>query len=189
MKRINVSLGDNFPEFKRKSWFRKRFPLNRPRDIISTILAYVVITLPILGEITIGTILYVAVIGYSVWTMFSSKAGGTGMPPVDQNGQLVNTRQSSKTLPVVYGVARVGGNWVFSRPSGDINNNVLNVVITWSEGEIQGVASGVDFTPLFTGAGVNDIHTGGDFMFPGITQVIGAGSLGYWEWFDEPGSA
>ena len=114
-----------------------------------------------------------AVVGLAVWSYTSSqkgsgtsKGGGSmlgGGLAIDQNGQLINTRQAAKVLPVVYGITKVGGNWVFSRPS-DADYNIWNTVITWSEGEIEGLAPAIDFTPLYSGAGVNDIHTGGEFV-------------------------
>ncbi len=90
-------------------------------------------------------------------------AGGGIESALEQNGQLINTRQATKPLPIIYGIARVGGNWVFARPSGP-NNNTLNAVISWSEGEIEGPASAIDYTPLYSGSTLNDIHTGGEYV-------------------------
>jgi hypothetical protein len=56
-----------------------------------------------------------------------------------ENAQLVNTKQSAQPMRVVYGIMKVGGNWVFSRAS-PANINILNFVITWCEGEIAGLA-------------------------------------------------
>jgi hypothetical protein len=69
---------------------------------------------------------------------------------------------------VVYGIFKVGGNWVFSRTSPG-NINILNNVVTWSEGEVAGLAPAIDFSPLFSGSGINDLHTGGTFAYVGCS--------------------
>jgi hypothetical protein len=168
-------------------------PAGRPKDIISTIIVALGIAsaatmtttgvgLTIFG-LTMGLtwsgitsiIVAAATIGLTVWSMVGSggqkgMAGGGGgalgqiggAKAIDQNGQLVNTRQAAKVLPIIYGIARVGGNWIFGRPSSD-NVNILNAVLTWSEGQIEGLATAIDYTPLFSGSGPNDLHTGGEF--------------------------
>ena len=206
-------------------------PAGRPKDIISSIIVALGIasaaTMTTTG-VTIGlgigltwagitsVITAAAVIGFTVWSVLSQKSGGVGggagiggvgggaLPTIDMNGQLVNTRQSSKPVQVVYGIARVGANWVFARPS-SANSNIENVIATWSEGEIEGLATAVDFTPLFTGSGPNDIHTGGDFVYPGYTppektdvvyytpaihyrvQIDGTGTPNTFKWSDNGG--
>ena len=87
-----------------------------------------------------------------------------------------------------------------------MNNNILNIVVTWGEGEIEGLAPAIDFTPLFAGSGPNDIHTGGDFVYPGYTppektevvyytpaihyrvQIDGAGTPNTFKWSDDGGT-
>lgn len=114
-------------------------PVGRPKELITTILVALgaitaetaaggIVGIAVGGMVyglslsTIYTVATIAaVIGFSAWTMFSEKSGGvsrgagagTGagaLPTIDQNGQLVNTRQSSKPMQVIYGVCRVGGN-------------------------------------------------------------------------------
>ena len=206
-------------------------PVGRPKDIISSIIVALGIasaaTMTTTG-VTIGlgigltwagitsVVVAAATIGFTVWSAFSQKSGGVGggggagggtmaLTTIDQNGQLVNTRQSSKPLQVIYGKCRVGNNWVFARPS-SATNNIENIVITWGEGEIEGLAPAIDFTPLFTGSGPNDIHTGGDFVYPGYTppekteivyympaihyrvQIDGTGSPNTFKWSDDGGT-
>jgi hypothetical protein len=73
-----------------------------------------------------GAIAVAGVIGLTVYSMTSQtgKGGRGGVPPgvgdissIDNNGQLVNTRQSSKPLIVIYGVYRSGANVIFDRGS------------------------------------------------------------------------
>jgi hypothetical protein len=192
MKAIDMSLANNFPSLRLQR--RPKIPLYRPHDIISSIIVALGIasatTMATTG-VTIGLgigltwagitsiIVAAATIGLSIWSMVGSGgqkgaaggglAGGQagGGKAIDQNGQLVNTRQAAKVLPIIYGIARVGGNWVFGRPSSD-NENILNAVLTWGEGEIEGLSMAIDYSPLFSGSGPNDLHTGGDF-FPSDT--------------------
>lgn len=109
---------------------RKRTIVGRMHDIISSIIVGLGIggataasmgaTIVTIAGITITgytitSIITVAiVIGLSVWSMTSGgqKNRSTDMPGLDQNGQLVNTRQASKPLPVVYGTHRTGRNWI-----------------------------------------------------------------------------
>jgi hypothetical protein len=189
-----MSLEDNFPGlFPQRHGLRNRLrnfkilktqAVHAPRDIISTILVGLgIVSAGTAGAaaigITIGGVVFgltlsgwislAVIIGLTVWSMMAGgKTGGT-IPPLDQNGQLVNTRQAAKVLPVIYGIARVGGNWVFSRPS-SANNNILNNVMTWCEGEIEGLSTAIDYTPLYSGTtGLNDIHTGGEFVYAACT--------------------
>jgi hypothetical protein len=184
-----MSLETNFGIRQRR---RPLIPLYRPNDVISGLTAIVsavigaisgtsaaAVSGVIIGGVLISStaiaygVVIAAVIGLTVWSMTaggksgSSSGGalglGAGTHAIEQNGQLVNTRQSSKVLLVVYGIYRVGGNWVFSRPSSS-NNNILNAVITWGEGDIEGLAPAIDFTPLYSGNALNDIHTGGAYV-------------------------
>ena len=125
-----------------------------------------------------GAIVVAAVIGLEIWSL-TSQGGGSGRAgpglaggsSIDQNGQLVNTRQATKILPILYGIVRVGGNWIFSRPS-SLDSGIFNEVITWGEGDIEGLATAIDFTPLYSGVALNDIHTGGTFV-PGSCACNG----------------
>lgn len=169
-----MSLETNFGmRFRRRPFWG---PVYRVRDVISTIVSVVGAVVEFLGTdvgvtLGLGTIgltwgqVAVAVLslGLSVWMMSGGKKSGGPESSLEQNGQLVNTRQASKPLGVIYGIMKVGGNWVFSRVSSS-NNNLLNNVITWSEGEIEGLAPAIDYTPIYSGSTKNDIHTGGEFL-------------------------
>jgi hypothetical protein len=162
---------------------RERSMAGRMHDVISLIAGIVAAIIPSLatsGVIVAGigalswasiiaTVVVVgAVIGFAAWSATSGAGGRSGSgiggsASIDQNGQLVNTRQAAKVLPILYGIVRVGGNWIFSRPS-SFDNNVFNVIVTWGEGDIEGIATAIDFTPLYNGSTLNDIHTGGTFV-------------------------
>lgn len=192
MSAIDMSLKNNFPSLRLHR--RPLIPSGRPNDIISTIITAVAVvagaTTSAAGLTGLGfgigfglmvtwtglatVIVAATVIGLSVWSMVSGQKGkagsgagaggiGGGGKTLDQGGQLVNTRQAGKVLPIIYGIARIGGNWVLGRPSSN-NENILNIAITWSEGEIEGLATAIDYTSLFSGSGVNDLHTGGEFV-------------------------
>jgi len=168
----------DLPQFKKK---RHRWPVHRPRDIISTLIAsissWIAYAVPAWAGFTAYSIaqvfVYAVVIGASLWATVSGmggkkKGGHTFQKSLDQNGHLVNTRIPSEPVKVIYGKFKVGGNWVFSEPSRD-NNQILNVVTTWGEGEVQGIVPALDYTPLFSGTGRNDLSTGGDFSYEGCT--------------------
>jgi len=91
----------------------------------------------------------------------------TGAPPgIWANGQLVNTRHSSDPIRIIYGIVKTGGTWAYNKPSG-ISNAFLNTIITWGEGEINGLGTGIDSVPIFGGTTtLNDLHTGGEFVSP-----------------------
>jgi hypothetical protein len=141
---IDMSIEGNFPDLELKQHgLRNRLhnfrifrtqPVGRPKEIISSILVAIgiisaetagtVVGIAIGGTVyglTLGGLLtVVAVIGLTVWSMVGGASGGGKIAggvesALEQNGQLVNTRQASKPLFVVYGIARVGGNWGFSR--------------------------------------------------------------------------
>jgi hypothetical protein len=134
--KINVKLKENFnlPQISKPS------PVGRLRVFLIPIIDAVVAVVAGLGTggvvgiglgagiFTIGQIVVygamIAAIGLTVWNMVAGqkgKAGGGavggqigGAKTIDQNGQLVNTRQAAKVLPIIYGVARVGGNIAWS---------------------------------------------------------------------------
>lgn len=66
----------------------------------------------------------------------SAKRGG--QDSYSNNGYLTNTRSADATLPVVYGRFRVGGNIVYMSSTGT-DNEYLHMVITLSEGPIEGI--------------------------------------------------
>jgi hypothetical protein len=86
------------------------------------------------------------------------------MTAVNQNGQLVSTRKSNDPVRICYGIVRSAGVWVYFKMS-RANNQALNTVVSWCEGEIEGLATAIDFTPIYPGSGINDLHTGGQFVY------------------------
>jgi hypothetical protein len=58
---------------------------------------------------------------------------------IQANGHLLNTRSPNATLPIVGGEFKVGGNVVYAKTTGD-NNQLLHLIVTLSEGEIEGLA-------------------------------------------------
>lgn len=66
----------------------------------------------------------------------SAKRGG--QYSYSSNGYLTNTRSADEPLPVVYGRFRVGGNIVYMSSTGT-DNEYLHMVITISEGPIEGI--------------------------------------------------
>jgi len=179
-------LWDKSPSLKEKDIFptertRKRNPiLNELITAIGVILAEIGIIGAKYGAIAVGMSLgkaivtvaaFVAVIAYSVYSYTSGKKGRHGRASdstsLDAAGQLVNTRSTSEPVPVAYGKTKVGGNWVFGGVSVD-NANLLNIITTWSEGECYKIAPAVDWMPLFSGSGRNDLHPGGEPVLTGL---------------------
>ena len=66
----------------------------------------------------------------------SAKSGG--QDSYSSNGYLTNIRSADETLPVVYGRFRVGGNIIYMSSTGT-DNEYLHMVITISEGPIEGI--------------------------------------------------
>ncbi|MEE9356480.1 MAG: phage tail protein [Methylococcaceae bacterium] len=58
---------------------------------------------------------------------------------IQANGHLLNTKSTNAVLPVVYGEFMVGGNTVYAITTGD-NNQILHLIITLCEGEIDSLA-------------------------------------------------
>ena len=87
----------------------------------------------------------------------------------DLSGQLINTRQSNDAIRIIYGICKTGGTWVFNKMS-RANNQIMNTIITWGEGEISGLGTGIDNFPLFSGTTtLNDLHTQGEFVYAGCS--------------------
>jgi len=155
-----LSFEANFPQYRQRS-----IRLNGP--VIGAIIAWLGTTaFTIAGvAVTWGTILKVVLVGALLWSSYSSsRKGGKSsyQKNLEQNGHLVNTKQPSEPVKAVYGKCKVGGNWVFCEPSRN-NNNWLNVVMTWGEGEIEGYGQGADYNALFTGAGNDDMKPLGEY--------------------------
>jgi hypothetical protein len=129
---IDMSLKNNFPSLRLHR--RPKIPVGRPNEVISVIIAWIAgvwgadigISLGIgsLGFTWGNLITVVATVGLSIWSMTSGQKGvgrGAGQmgagKTLDQNGQLVNTRQAAKVLPIIYGIARVGGNVILKERS------------------------------------------------------------------------
>lgn len=55
---------------------------------------------------------------------------------VSASGHLVNTKDTQQPLPVIYGQMQVGGSFVYMHATG-ANNNLLHLVMTLGEGEIE----------------------------------------------------
>jgi hypothetical protein len=84
-------------------------------------------------------------------------------------GRLVNTRQSNDPIRVIYGICKTGGTWVFNKMS-RANSQMMNTIIAWGEGEIGGIATGIDCFPIFSGTTtLNDMHTKGEFVYAGCS--------------------
>lgn len=66
--------------------------------------------------------------------------GGGGGSSVKDSGILVNSSSTISTIPVVYGIRRVGAKRVYVANSGD-NNKYLHLVCSLSEGEIYGIGN------------------------------------------------
>jgi hypothetical protein len=122
---IDMSLETNFGmRFRRRPFLG---PVYRPRDIISTIItavstvianlvpAWAGATAYLIAANLVYGLIYGVMIGLSIWSMSGGKKSGGPESSLEQNGQLVNTRQSSKPLPVIYGVCKIGRNRVFRK--------------------------------------------------------------------------
>lgn len=113
---------------------------------------------------------YAVSIGLTIYNMCASKdkarSGGAFIPnALDYNGQLVNSRQASDPVRVLYGIVKTGGVWVYSKVSSE-DNEILNTIVTWGEGEISGLHTGIDSSPIYSGTHLDDLSTGGEFISP-----------------------
>ena len=72
-------------------------------------------------------------------SLLGGSSGGGGSS-VKNSGILVNNGSSVSTIPVVYGLRRVGAKRVYVANSGD-NNKYLHLVCSLSEGEIYGIGN------------------------------------------------
>jgi hypothetical protein len=96
---------------------------------------------------------------------------GRGVKPgslgIENGGQLINTRKSQDPLRVIYGIVKTGGTWVFNKMS-RANDEIMNTVISWGEGELTGLGTGIDVVPIFSGVTtLNDLRLGGEFAYAG----------------------
>jgi hypothetical protein len=181
---------DQAVDMKFRLW-RKKFPSNnlrrnfiepRKKDIylfepitgiIGAISALLGTTVGTIAGITIsvGTLLKAAflavAIGSALWAS-TKKPKLSFKGSIANNGHLVNTKEATQPLKVVYGKFKVGGNWVCCEPSRE-NNNYLNIITTWGEGELDGVNKGIDYNALFSGTGINDLHPGGEIDYSGCS--------------------
>lgn len=171
-KAPSLRFEDNFPIPRRRPSTLYEFIAGIIASIIGgTMTPETVIGISIGGTVyglELTAIVEIAIIGAVLCYSFLSGQGGgksSFIKNVDQNGQLVNTKQAGEPVKVAYGKIKVGGNWVACDPS-RLNNNWLNVILTWSEGEIEGIEPAVDYCPLFNGSGSNDMKPGGDFTAP-----------------------
>jgi hypothetical protein len=127
------------------------------------------------GVVSIGLTIYSAV------RSTGGKAGTDGglrtPNQIDTNGQLVNTRQSSDPLRVVYGIVKTGGTWLFSKPS-RLDNTVLNCLVTWGEGDLNGIHPGIDSSLIYSGSALNDLNTAGQFVYAACSCDMSCYSYG-----------
>jgi hypothetical protein len=140
-KVLDLVIRNNFPDLipKKTGAFRNRLrafkifktpPVGHPNEIISYILTAIFgsvvveaglgvtvagVTVGLTYAGIVGVVVYGAVIGLYIWSYMGQRGKGVGEMAISNNGQLVNTRQSSQPIRVVYGVARRGANVFFSR--------------------------------------------------------------------------
>lgn len=109
------------------------------------------------GAIAIGVS-----VGLSALSQALAKKPSTGS--IQNNGRVFNTKSVTAAIKVCYGQVKIGGNWVFANTSG-YSNKVFNVIMSWCEGEIEGVAKGVSEKAEFYGGvygdGKNDLLISG----------------------------
>lgn len=175
-KKDVLSLSGNFPIRR-----TKQVDLHEPVTAIGAIataiwsaLGYTAATYA--AATVLATVVYVA--GMAALSYGLSALGsllGSGNRPknsVASNGQLVNTREVTEPVKVVYGKCKVGGNWIFCRPSGTDNKN-LNVCVSWSEGECEGVDKAIDSTVNFSHkTGLNDLKTNSAGTYTGADAIF-----------------
>jgi len=171
-KQIDLGLGSNFKERKSLPTRLHELLVTIIGNVISGASAFAGVTLPML----VSFVLQVVSIGLSIYNMTRSQGGkrggglsggGTTAPmAIDSNGQLVNTRQASDPVRVIYGKVKSGGTWVFSKTS-SAANNILNVIVTWGEGELGGLGTGIDSALLYSGTTLDDLETKGEFVYAG----------------------
>jgi uncharacterized membrane protein len=175
-KRIDLGMVDNFEIFK------KHNPIRRLYEFIGTLITEVLAGANIgtalgVGVMSLGnwfTIISAVVsIGWTIYNAVASKdkarSGGASNPnAIDSNGQLVNTRQSSDPLRVLYGIVKTGGTWCYTKFS-STSNNIINIVVTWGEGEISGLGTGIDSSLIYSGSTLDDLETKGEFVYAGCS--------------------
>jgi hypothetical protein len=172
-KNIDLSIR-NFSELTKKSLPRRFYGwlgnLLQAVGLIAEGAAETVQTWNLIGSIA----MFAVSIGLTIYSMVGAGGGSGGdksaavaggaANQMDANGQLINTRQASDPIRIVYGIVKTGGTWVFSRASA-LTNNFLNIIITWGEGEMAGLSTGIDSSPIYSGSTLNDLETGGEFAY------------------------
>ena len=164
-KRIDLSL-NNFESLKKKN------PVQRLYGFLGSLLAVIVelapttiATLNLIGSIA----LFAVSLGWTIYNAVASKDKATRTPnAIDSNGQLVNTRQSSDPLRVLYGIVKTGGVWCYTKFS-STSNDIINIVVTWSEGEISGLGTAIDSSLIYSGSTLDDLETKGEFVYAGCS--------------------
>ena len=97
-----------------------------------------------------------AAVAGTLSSYYQAKELENSLKDLDNGGFLANTRTTSRTLPIVYGEARVGVNWVWIKTTGE-NNKYLWMVGTLCEGLIEDVEEVyLDGKPL---PGIKDVET------------------------------
>jgi hypothetical protein len=151
---------------------------------------------------------------YKGGTMWAYLGGGTGLETVMSIKQdikdyfppgpdraipkptLINTRDTDAIIPPVYGLFRMGCNWVFAEESGG-HNKYLNVVMTWAEGLCAGLVYAVDYKPVYQGEGKNDMRIRGSYSGTSTKkfevridgELTGTGGVDTFKWSNDGGSS
>lgn len=174
MHRIDLSLKHNFKiPLKRESIVHKLY-----YEVIAIVVTVVEVVVSFIGSASVLTSVLISavVMGANQMAQFfqsrkdidamrqARRAAHGIASDISRNGQLINTRHSSDPVRVIYGIVKTGGVWAYNKTSRE-DNEILNTVITWGEGEIAGIGTGIDQFPIFSGTvTLNDLHTGGEFV-------------------------
>lgn len=139
--------------------------------IVGAALLYLAPTTAAAIGITSSVYLYAAIeavtLAASYLSYQSAKSKGS---KYSDNGFLANTQSPEEVLPVLYGRHRIGGNVVYINSTGE-NNKYLHLILTLSEGPIEGIETiylddkpisdygGLVYYEFFNGAGDQGLCT------------------------------
>jgi hypothetical protein len=129
----------------------------------------VLVTLPVVGAVTVGHVIMGVIIAGAVLT---ARAAAQKAKPRSQardfksSGHLLNTTSQSEPIPIPYGTCRIGGNIVYKHCTGT-DNKYFHRIITFGFGPVQGIKQDGQ----------------GDKIWLDDKRIQEFGSLAYWEFF------
>ncbi len=155
----SLKLSDNFPIKKKKRFYILRNERGELATVVFVIFGYAVTWATI-----IKVVIIVAVIIYALCS--KPKKPRAQAADLGNSGYLSNLTGQNEPLRVVYGQFRTGGVVAYKSASGT-DNEYLHIILTLSEGPVEGIATDVD----------------GDKIWFFDKRIQDFGASAYWEFF------